>query len=117
MIYVRGQRTSSSRRNWRTQIFSSPIKQWMGPSKSPSRVSPSYVFFRVELKVDPHQFTLDEVKDVIRDRLMEQKIEDAFPELAGRSVARRQDRADEVVSSFKFQISNFKFEFETRSRR
>ena len=35
----------------------------------------SHYLIRVEKKIDPHQFTLDEIRDVIRKQLQRQKLE------------------------------------------
>lgn len=52
-------------------LFAAPLNQVAGPVE----VLGSYCLLRVEKKLDPRQFTLDEVREVIRDQLERQKLE------------------------------------------
>jgi len=61
-------------------LFQAPLNQVVGPLQTEQSVAPGktdtyYHLFRVEKKADPHQFTLDEVRDVIRGELRRQKLE------------------------------------------
>ncbi len=51
-------------------IFAAPLNQVQGPLK----LLNTYHLVRVERKTDPHQFTLDEVRDVIREQLRRRKL-------------------------------------------
>ena len=52
-------------------IFASPLNQVLGPIA----VQNVYYLFRVEKRMDPHQFTLEEVRPIIREQLRRQKLE------------------------------------------
>jgi hypothetical protein len=52
-------------------LFAAPLNQVAGPVE----IRGSYYLIRVEKKLDPRQFTLDDVRDVIRERLEKQKLE------------------------------------------
>ncbi|MFB3881347.1 MAG: peptidyl-prolyl cis-trans isomerase [Armatimonadota bacterium] len=54
-----------------TALFAAPLNQAVGPVAAMGQ----YLLIKVERKIDAHQFTLDEVKDVIRDQLSRQKLE------------------------------------------
>lgn len=53
-----------------TALFAAPLNQVVGPISAPD----GYYLLRVERKTDPRQFTLDEVREVIRDQLRRQKL-------------------------------------------
>jgi foldase protein PrsA len=67
--HVRGQQ--SLPREFEAALLAAPLNQVAGPVE----VMGSYFLIRVEQKLDPHQFTLDEVRDVIREQLRRQKLE------------------------------------------
>jgi len=67
--YERGQQTVPP--EFETALFAAPLNQ----VTSPIEVRGSYYLIRVEKKIDPHQYTLDEIKDVIRAQLRKQKLE------------------------------------------
>jgi foldase protein PrsA len=52
-------------------LFAAPLNQVAGPVE----VLDSYCLIRVEKKLDPRQFTLDEVREVVREQLERQKLE------------------------------------------
>jgi parvulin-like peptidyl-prolyl isomerase len=56
-----------------TALFAAQLNQVTGPLN----LLGSYYLIRVEKKIDPHQYTLDEpqVRDAIRDQLRKQKME------------------------------------------
>jgi len=68
--YVRGQRPALPR-DFEAALFSAPLNQVVGPIQ----VAESYYLIRVERKTDARQFTLDEVRDLIRTQLRRQKLE------------------------------------------
>ena len=67
--HVRGKQSLPP--EFEADLLAAPLNQVAGPVE----VMGSYLLIRVEQKMDPHQFTLDEVRDVIRDRLRRQKLE------------------------------------------
>jgi hypothetical protein len=52
-------------------LFAAPLNQVAGPVE----IRGSYYLLRVEKKLDPRQFTLDDVRDVVREQLEKQKLE------------------------------------------
>jgi parvulin-like peptidyl-prolyl isomerase len=52
-------------------LSGAPLNQVAGPVE----VMGSFLLIKVEQKIDPHQFTLDEVRTIIRDQLARQKLE------------------------------------------
>ena len=67
--YERGQRSLPP--EFEAALFAVPLNQVAGPVE----VGGSHYLIRVEKKIDPHQFTLDEIRDVIRKQLQRQKME------------------------------------------
>ena len=67
--YERGQRSLPP--EFEAALFAVPLNQVAGPVE----IMGSYYLFRVEKKIDPHQFTLDEIRNVIRRQLQRQKLE------------------------------------------
>ena len=67
--YERGQQTVPP--EFEAALFAAPLNQVTGPVD----VRGSFYLIRVEKKIDPHQYTLDEIKDVIRTQLRKQKLE------------------------------------------
>jgi len=67
--YERGQQSLPP--EFEAALFAVPLNQVAGPVE----VRGSYYLIRVEKKIDPHQFTLDEIRDVIRKQLQRQKLE------------------------------------------
>jgi parvulin-like peptidyl-prolyl isomerase len=60
-----------------TALFAAPLNQVTGPVE----VMGGFVLIKVEKKIDPHQFTLDEVRSIIRDQLTQQRLEqEKWPE-------------------------------------
>jgi parvulin-like peptidyl-prolyl isomerase len=60
-----------------TALFAAPLNQIAGPVE----VMGTFCLIKVEKKIDPHQFTLDEVRTVIRDQLTQQRLEqEKWPE-------------------------------------
>jgi foldase protein PrsA len=53
-----------------TALFAAPLNQVVGPIRGPD----GHYLLKVERKTDPRQFTLDEVRGVIRDQLRRQKL-------------------------------------------
>ena len=68
--YVRAQRPALPQ-DFEAALFSAPLNQVVGPI----RAGESYYLIRVERKTDAQQFTLDEVRDLIRTQLRRQKLE------------------------------------------
>ncbi len=70
-FYERGQQTLPP--EIETALFAAPLNQVTGPLN----LMGAYYLIRVEKKIDPHQYTLDEpqVRDSIRDQLRKQKLE------------------------------------------
>jgi foldase protein PrsA len=52
-------------------LFAAPLNQVAGPVE----VRGAYYLIRVEKKLDPRQFTLDEIRDVIREQIRRRKLE------------------------------------------
>ena len=67
--YERGQQALPQ--DFEAALFSAPLNQVVGPVQ----VLNTYHLLRVEKKIDPHQFTLDEAREVIREQLKRQKLE------------------------------------------
>ncbi len=67
--YERGQQSLPP--EFETALFAAPLNQVSGPVE----IRGSYYLIRVEKKLDPRQFALDEVRDVIRKQLEKQKLE------------------------------------------
>ncbi len=67
--YTKGQQSLPP--EFEAALLGAPLNQVAGPVE----VMGSYFLIRVEQKLDPHQFTLDEVRDVIREQLRRQKLE------------------------------------------
>ena len=67
--YERGQQSIPP--EFEAALFAAPLNQVTGPVN----VVGSYYLIRVEQKTDPHQFTLDEFREVIRKKLHKQKLE------------------------------------------
>lgn len=60
-----------------TALFAAPLNQVAGPVE----VMGAFCLIKVERKTDPHQFTLDEVRPVIREQLTQQRLErEEWPE-------------------------------------
>jgi foldase protein PrsA len=68
-FYERGQQTVPPQ--FETALLAAPLNQIAGPVE----VLGSFYLLRIERKLDPHQFTLDEVREAIRDQLRKQKLE------------------------------------------
>jgi len=69
-FYERGQRPPAPP-EFEAAVFSAPLNQVVGPVK----LQESYLLIRVEKKTDPHQFTLEEVREEIRSQLHRQRLE------------------------------------------
>lgn len=67
--YERGQRSLPP--EFEAALFAVPLNQVAGPVE----IMGSHYLIRVEKKIDPHQFRLDEIRDVIRKQLQRQKLE------------------------------------------
>lgn len=60
-----------------TALLAAPLNQVTGPVA----VMGGFCLIKVEKKIDPHQFTLDEVRTIIRDQLTQQRLEqEKWPE-------------------------------------
>jgi len=65
-------------------LFAAPLNQVAGPIE----IMGSFYLIRIEKKTDPRQFTLDEVRDIIRDHLRQQKLEQlVWPRWIGQRLA------------------------------
>ena len=69
-FYERGQQPPAPP-EFEAAVFSAPINQVVGPVK----LREAYLLIRVEKKTDPHQFTLDEVREEIQSQLHRQRLE------------------------------------------
>jgi len=69
-LYERGQRRGLAP-ELEAVIFAAPLNQALGPVA----VQNVYYLIRVEKRMDPHQFTLEEVRPIIREQLRRQKLE------------------------------------------
>ncbi len=67
--YERGQQSLPP--EFEAALFAVPLNQVAGPVE----IRGSFYLLRVEKKIDPHQFTLEEIRDVIRRQLQRQKLE------------------------------------------
>jgi len=94
VFYMKGQSKGRFPPGLENVIFSAPTGQWVGPVRVEStaprelKIPPSYAFFKVSEKSAARQFTFEEARDIIRERLLQEKISETFPEwLAGQMKA------------------------------